>query len=88
MRGAAIRGVDVLPIVPGAIRSAGSTSSAGALDRVFTAYDDQTGKELWRMRLNDVPNSAPISFMAGGKQYIALHGMETLAVYALKAERR
>jgi hypothetical protein len=32
---------------------------AGALDRVFAAYDDANGRELWRVRLNDVPNSAP-----------------------------
>lgn len=52
--------------------TAGGLVFAGALDRSFAAYDDATGKELWRTRLNDVPNSAPISFMANGKQYIAL----------------
>ena len=30
------------------------------------------GKELWRTRLNDVPSSAPISYMANGKQYVAM----------------
>jgi hypothetical protein len=35
------------------------------------AYDDATGKELWETRLNDVPSSAPISYMVNGKQYIA-----------------
>ena len=41
---------------------------AGALDRVFAAHDDTTGKELWRARLGDVPSNAPISCLANGKQ--------------------
>src|SRR5207247_10150486 len=43
--------------------------------RWFTAYDDATGKTLWRTRLTDVPNSAPITYMANGKQYVATCGL-------------
>ena len=60
------------PQSSGVLMTAGGVVFAGALDRVFAAYDDASGKELWRMKLNDVPNSAPITFMAGGKQYIAV----------------
>ena len=60
------------PQSTGVLATAGGVVFAGALDRVFAAYDDTTGKELWRMRLNDVPNSAPISYMANGKQYVAV----------------
>jgi PQQ-dependent dehydrogenase (methanol/ethanol family) len=60
------------PRSSGVLMTAGGLVFAGALDRSFAAYDDATGKELWRTRLNEVPNSAPISFMANGKQYIAL----------------
>jgi hypothetical protein len=42
------------------------------LDRAFSAYDDATGKELWSARLNDVPSSAPITYMVNGKQYVAM----------------
>ena len=45
---------------------------AGALDRYFRAYDAADGKILWQSRLSDVPSSAPISFTANGKQYIAV----------------
>src|SRR5712671_8156033 len=45
---------------------------AGALDRVFSAYDAATGTQLWKTRLNDVPNSSPISYMVNGRQYVAL----------------
>jgi alcohol dehydrogenase (cytochrome c) len=60
------------PQSSGVLLTAGGLVFAGALDRVFAAYDDASGKELWRMKLNDVPNSAPISFMANGRQYVAV----------------
>ncbi len=60
------------PQSTGILATAGGLVFAGALDRWLTAYDDANGKILWRSRLNDVPNSAPISYMANGKQYIAM----------------
>ena len=60
------------PLSSGVLATAGGVVFAGALDRVFAAYDDATGKELWRVRLNDVPNSAPISYSIGGRQYVAV----------------
>jgi len=60
------------PQTTGVVATAGGVVFAGALDRWFTAYDDSTGKILWRSRLNDVPSSAPISYTARGKQYIAM----------------
>jgi alcohol dehydrogenase (cytochrome c) len=45
---------------------------AGSYDRMFAAYDDASGKELWHVRLNDVPNSAPITYSVNGRQYIAM----------------
>tara|TARA_B100000929_G_scaffold243297_1_gene200973 strand:- start:184 stop:459 length:276 start_codon:yes stop_codon:yes gene_type:complete len=52
--------------------TAGGVVFAGDLDRYFAAYDQDNGQELWRVRLNDVPNSAPISYEANGKQYVAV----------------
>jgi alcohol dehydrogenase (cytochrome c) len=60
------------PQSTGVLATSGGVVFAGALDRMFAAYDDETGKELWKVRLNDVPNSAPISYMVNGKQYIAV----------------
>jgi len=60
------------PQSTGVLATAGGVVFAGALDRWLTAYDDATGKTLWRTRLNDVPNSAPITYMANGKQYVAV----------------
>ena len=60
------------PQSSGVLATAGGVVFAGALDRVFAAYDDASGSELWRVRLNDVPNSAPITYQVNGKQYIAV----------------
>ncbi len=60
------------PQTTGVLATAGGVVFAGAGDRSFSAYDDATGAELWRTRLNDVANSSPISFLAGGKQYVAM----------------
>jgi len=60
------------PQTTGVLATAGGLVFAGALDRVFTAYDDTTGKALWQAKLNDVPSSAPISYAVDGKQYVAI----------------
>lgn len=60
------------PQTTGTLVTAGGLVFAGALDRRVAAYDANTGDQLWQTRLNEVPSSAPISYAAGGKQYIAL----------------
>ncbi len=60
------------PQTSGALATAGGLAFNGSYDRFIRAYDDATGKVLWQMRLNDVPNSCPISYSVNGKQYIAL----------------
>jgi alcohol dehydrogenase (cytochrome c) len=60
------------PMTSGVLATAGGLVFAGGLDRVFSAYDEGTGKVLWSSRLGDVPSGAPISFAVGGKQYIAV----------------
>lgn len=60
------------PETSGLLATAGGVVFSGSIDRWFSAHDDRTGEELWRIRLNDVPGSAPISFAVNGKQYIAV----------------
>src|SRR5882672_7622655 len=60
------------PQTSGVLATAGGVVFAGALDRMFSAYDAATGAQLWKTRLNDVPNSSPISYMVNGRQYVAL----------------
>jgi alcohol dehydrogenase (cytochrome c) len=60
------------PQTTGVLATAGGLVFGGALDRFFTAYDDATGRALWRVKLSDVPSSAPISYAVDGKQYVAM----------------
>lgn len=60
------------PETSGILATAGGLIFSGSIDRWFSAHNDRTGEELWRIRLNDVPGSAPVAFSAGGKQYIAV----------------
>jgi PQQ-dependent dehydrogenase (methanol/ethanol family) len=60
------------PQTSGVLGTAGGLVFAGALDRYFTAYDDATGKAVWRARLSDVPSAAPITYAVNGRQYVAM----------------
>lgn len=60
------------PQTTGTLATAGGVVFAGSLDRWLRAYDDATGKVLWRVRLNDVPSNCPISYSVNGKQYVAV----------------
>ena len=52
--------------------TAGGLIFDGDADRRFRASDSSNGNVLWETRLNAVPSSTPISYMSGGKQYIAV----------------
>jgi alcohol dehydrogenase (cytochrome c) len=60
------------PQTSGVLATAGELVFAAAFDRGFRAYDARDGRQLWETRLNDVSSSSPISYAAGGKQYVAI----------------
>ena len=60
------------PLTTCTLDTAGGVVFAGDLDRKLAAYDDTTGNELWKIRLNDMASSCPISYSVDGKQYIAV----------------
>lgn len=60
------------PASSAALATAGGVIFAGFRDRYFRAYSAEDGQELWRTRLSAVPNASPISFAAGGRQYVAV----------------
>ena len=43
-----------------------------ALDRTFRAFDVKTGETLWKSRLGTSVQGYPVTFTAGGKQYVAV----------------
>jgi alcohol dehydrogenase (cytochrome c) len=60
------------PQTSSVLTTAGGLVFDGTRDRRFQASDGQTGKILWQTRLGAVPSSAPISYTAHGRQYIAV----------------
>lgn len=60
------------PQASAVLATAGGLVFEGSRDRWFRALDSSTGKTLWQVRLSDTPNSFPITFTAGGKQYVAV----------------
>lgn len=80
------------PFTSGTLATAGGLVFAGSLDRTFKAYDTGTGDKLWSVRLNDAPTSPPITYSAGGVQYVAVivgpGGYQSLSYSSLVPEIR
>jgi len=55
-----------------AVTTAGGLVFVGDVDRYFRAFDVRTGEVLWETRLGAPAHGYPISYAAGGKQYIAV----------------
>lgn len=60
------------PMNTAALTTAGGLVFAGDWDRHMYAYDAVTGEILWQTRLVTSAQGFPISYLADGKQYIAM----------------
>jgi len=54
------------------LSTASGLGFVGDLDRRFRAFDVRTGDTLWETRLGTSVQGYPVSFAAGGRQYIAV----------------
>ena len=54
------------------LTTAGGLAFVGDLDRYFKAFDSDTGKELWKVRLGAPLHGYPVTYSANGRQYVAV----------------
>jgi alcohol dehydrogenase (cytochrome c) len=73
----------VSPPWGGVMATAGNLVFGGTLEGVVFALDARTGKRLWHFAGNDRVYSTPISFLAGGKQYVSLPVGDVLITFGL-----
>jgi alcohol dehydrogenase (cytochrome c) len=60
------------PQISAVLATRGGLLFEGSNDRSFRAVDTMTGHTIWQTRLDEVPNGYPITYMAGGTQYVAI----------------
>jgi len=73
------------PAPPG---RSGVLSTAGGLVFIggaggLMALDAKAGKAVWHVNLGQNTQSTPMTYMVGGRQYIALPGVGVIVAYAL-----
>jgi alcohol dehydrogenase (cytochrome c) len=60
------------PNFSAALTTAGGLLFTGLGDGTFIAYDDTTFEPLWKINVGNGFNAPPMTFEAGGKQYVAI----------------
>jgi alcohol dehydrogenase (cytochrome c) len=68
------------PNYSGTLSTAGGLVFTGFTDGTFVAYDDTTLDQVWKINVGTGFNAPPMTFEAGGKQYVAiLAGLSAIA---------
>ena len=60
------------PLIGGVLATAGDLVFNGEANGWFKAFDAATGKELWKYNCGAGVNAPAVSYMVGGKQYVAV----------------
>jgi alcohol dehydrogenase (cytochrome c) len=72
--------------VAGVLGTAGGLLFYGDASGYLVAADERNGKTLWRMPLNAVMKTSPVTFGVNGEQYIALAVGSNVMCFGLSAE--
>jgi alcohol dehydrogenase (cytochrome c) len=60
------------PNYSAALTTAGGLVFTGLGDGTFIAYDDMSLEQLWKVNVGSGFNAPPMTFEAGGRQYVAI----------------
>jgi alcohol dehydrogenase (cytochrome c) len=60
------------PLIGGVLATAGDLVFNGEANGWFKAFDAKNGKELWKFNCGAGVNAPAVSYMVGGKQYVAV----------------
>jgi quinoprotein glucose dehydrogenase len=60
------------PNLGGSMTSGGVVFIAAAMDEIFRGFNVQTGKELWHATLPASAQASPMTYRAGGKQFVVI----------------
>lgn len=67
----------------GALSTAGGLVFFGGDDGAFSAADASTGKLVWSFRANQAWKASPMTYTAGGRQYVAISAGANILVFGL-----
>ena len=79
-------GPDITHVIGGVLSTAGGVVFAGYHDE-FLAFDSDTGRTLWRIRLGGRVNAPPVAYAVGRTQFIALMAGNSLFAFSLPSAR-
>jgi alcohol dehydrogenase (cytochrome c) len=68
----------------GVLSTAGGVVFFGEDSGAFAAVDAKTGRDLWQFQTNHSWRASPVTFMAGGKQYVAIAAGPNVLCFGLK----
>jgi alcohol dehydrogenase (cytochrome c) len=71
------------PTWAGVMSTAGGLVFSGSNEGNFYALDAETGKPLWQFQTGGPIRSGPVSFLASGRQYVAVAGGHAVIVFGL-----
>jgi alcohol dehydrogenase (cytochrome c) len=67
----------------GLISTAGGLVVFGSSEGALVALDGASGKPLWHLSMGQNWQASPMTYMVGGKQYVALSGPAGVFAFAL-----